>query len=100
MKKEKIIKNLKNDMLTLAIVEAIIVLYYIVSGTVPVLNIIVLGALIGGYVGARKKEKYASYIGIVTGTLMITAIFFLDILDCVLGIFVLIDSIKYLKAVK
>ena len=93
-------KNVKNDMLILGIIQVIIVILSLVSDNFTIQNVLFAGALIAGYDSACKGTKTAGTIGIIVGILMILTILLGDIIDCLLGIFVLSHSLKYNKCFK
>ena len=97
----KIIKNLKNDFLFLFILEILMLVFSLV--TKNKLLTISIGiyciALFVGYFSARQMKKSAGVIGIIVGILMMTAIITGDIIDFILGIFLLVHSFKYIKSI-
>ena len=116
----KEIKNLKNSFLTLMIISIIYIVYiifvvgallssmggnntgfivlvimifkyYIIGPLVLVLSII-------GYLLSKKHAKIAGFIGIFLSALMFYN--YKNILSLIVGIILLIESLKYLKLVK
>lgn len=99
----KVIKNLKNSFLTLAIVNILFSIWglrYIILGfnvlLVPILRV---SFLIMGYILAKKGNKLAGYMGLLCSALMIIA-YKNNPLTLILGIFLLVESIQYLRIIK
>ena len=97
---EKAQKNLKNDMLILFILELIILVLTILTNAFNFFTIIFAILLFVGYIYAKKGEKVAGTIGIIVGSLMMLTILTFDIVDFLLGLFVVIHSTKYIKLFK
>jgi len=93
-------KNLKNDMLFLGIIQVIIIVLSLIGGSFSISNVLFAGALIAGYNSAIDGTKTAGTIGLIVGILMILTILLGDIIDCLLGIFLLSHSLKYNKLLK
>ena len=100
--KEKAIKKLKNSFLTLIIlnvISLILLFRYVILGAsilfYPVLRIIFL---IVGFSLTKKGNKYAGIIGLFCAILII--IDYNNILSLILGLFMLYESIQYLKIIK
>ena len=96
---EKIIKNLKNDFLFLAIIQIIILaISLFVDNSILTISSIVYGILLlVGYSSAKNIKKSAGSIGIFVGILMILTILTGNIIDLILGIFLVSHSVKYNK---
>ena len=94
---EKAQKNLKNDMFILFILELIIHIFSLITDIFNFWTIVLSLVFAMGYIFAIKGKKIAGIIGIVVGILMMLTILFGDIIDFVLGLFVLIHSVKYNK---
>lgn len=98
---EKIKKNLKNDMLVLAILYLLLIVFQII--TYKTINFDVIKSaifatlLFFGYIKAKNGDKIAGIIGLVVGILMMLTIINIDIIDFLLGLFVFIHSLKYSK---
>lgn len=97
---EKAQKNLKNDMLVLFILELIILVFSLINRSFNFFTLIFAVLLIIGYIYAKKGEKAAGTIGIIVGILMMLTILTVDIIDFVLGLFVLLHSLKFNKLIK
>ncbi|MBQ4263699.1 MAG: hypothetical protein IJB83_05635 [Bacilli bacterium] len=97
---EKAQKNLKNDMLVLFILELIILVFSLINRSFSFFTLIFAVLLIIGYIYANKGEKVAGTIGIIVGILMMLTILTVDVIDFVLGLFVLLHSLKYNKLIK
>ncbi len=91
-------KNLKNDMLVLFIFEIIILVASIIVKEYNSFTIIFSLLFFIGFLKAKDGKKIAGTIGIITGILMMLTIFTLDLIDVLLGLFVLLHSIKYNKS--
>lgn len=128
MKTKNVQKNLKNDMMVLAILELAVIIISFVRGNNYYFSIGYLVFLLIGYYLASKGSKLAGILGIIVSALMVlpniilistkllSEINFqgiigkiieaiaensvLSIIDCLLGIFILLHSIKYLKSSK
>ena len=96
-KVEKIVDNLNTDFLVLFIISIIGFIYAISQGSFEITYVIELVILIVGYIGSKDKKAYAAVCGIITGVLMILS---LSIISIVLGIFIIIRSVKYNKFLK
>lgn len=96
---EKSQKNLKNDMLFLFVIELILLVFnFFKSGVIAaIINLIFAALMYVGYVKAKEGQKVAGIIGMVTGILMMLTILNYDLLDFLLGLLVLIHSLKYNK---
>ena len=99
----KIVKNLKNDFLVLAILSLIvsigIFILYKEDSNIMIRFGIQIGytlLLFWGYTMAKQEKKSAGILGIIIGILMILTVFS-SIIDALLGLFLLIHSIKYKK---
>jgi len=99
MSKEQ--KNLKNDMLLLAIIYLVVTAFYLITtrsiNVVIIKFIIYIISLFFGYMKAKNNEKVAGTIGLVIGILMMISILSLSLLDFLLGLFLFIHSLKYNK---
>ena len=95
-------KNLKNDMLILFILELLVFVFSIFSSlfNLTFTSVIFAILLFVGYNYAKKGEKKAGTIGIVVGILMMLTIIGADILDFLLGLFVVLHSSKYNKLIQ
>ena len=95
---EKAQKNLKNDMLVLFILDLIIFFFSLIN-KVNFFSLVYAVILFIGYNEAKKGNKNAGIIGIILGILMMLTILSADILDFLLGLFVLIHSVKYIEII-
>ena len=95
---EKAQKNLKNDMLVLFILDLIIFFFTLIN-KVNFFSLVYAVILFIGYNKAKKGNKNAGIIGIIIGILMMLTILSADILDFLLGLFILIHSIKYIEII-
>ena len=94
---DKAKKNLKNDMLILFILELLIVSFSLYKGNTNYFSIGFTILLLLGYFLAKNGSKAAGIIGVIVGILMAIAILNGDLVDALLGIFILFHSSKYLK---
>ena len=95
---EKAKKNLKNDMITLFILELVAFgLLYFVKDTFHAFSLGFAVFLFIGFILAKNGFKAAGIFGIVVGILMMLTIITGDIIDFLLGLFVVIHSYKYNK---
>lgn len=101
---EKAQKNLKHDVLTLFILDLLVIIFSLVfpsvGNTVEFYDYFFVAFLFGFYICAKKGIKSAGIVGIIFGVLMMLTIFSRDILDFLVGLFLLIDSLKYIKSSK
>lgn len=95
---EKAQKNLKNDMLVLLILDLIIFFFSLIN-KVNFFSLVYAVILFIGYNEAKKGNKNAGIIGIIIGILMMLTILSADILDFLLGLFVLMHSVKYIEII-
>ncbi len=98
--KQKIQKNLKNDMIVLFVLELLLFGYTLSKGNFNFMPLIYAVFLLLAYFQANKGEKIAGIIGIIVAILMMLSIVFFDLIDFLLGLFVLIHSLKYYKIFK
>ena len=99
----KMVKNLMNDFLVLAILSLIvsigIFILYKEDSNIMIRFGIQIGytlLLFWGYTIAKQEKKSAGILGIIIGILMILTVFS-SIIDALLGLFLLIHYIKYKK---
>ncbi|MCI6931549.1 MAG: hypothetical protein MR765_00190 [Tenericutes bacterium] len=95
---EKAQKNLKNDMIGLFFLELIILVFSIYTGNINIFSIGFAVFLFIGYNLAKNGSKSAGTIGIIVGILMMLTIITGDIIDFLLGLFVIMHSTKYNKS--
>ena len=95
---EEVVKNLKNDMLVLFILDLIIFFFSLINKA-NFFSLVYAMILFIGYNEAKKGNKNAGIIGIIIGILMMLTILFADILDFLLGLFVLMHSVKYIEII-
>ena len=96
----KEVKALKNDAIFFLVLILVILFLSLLNGT-SILDALLIAVgngifSIAIYVGANNQQKYASICGIVYGILLILTLS----LETILGIFLIIHSIKYLKAIQ
>ena len=96
---EKIRKNLQSDMIVLFVLELIILIFNVVSFNVIgiIASAVIAILLMVGYQKAKNHEESAWGIGVVVGIFMMLTILLGDIIDFLLGLFVLLHSLKYKK---
>ena len=107
-KNEKVIKNLKNDMLILGFLSLFVIITSFFSDEFTFSNVVIyildLIFIVIAYLGALDKEWYAGKIGMMIGIKMLSLFLFSNIIDAIievmLGIFVVIHSVKYSKLIK
>lgn len=87
-------------MLVLLILELIILVFSLINRSFSFFTLIFAVLLIIGYIYAKKGEKVAGTIGIIVGILMMLTILTVDVIDFVLGLFVLLHSLKFNKLIK
>lgn len=87
-------------MLILFILELIILVYSLATNAFNIFAVIFAVTLFIGYTYAKKGTKAAGTIGIVVGILMMLTILSMDIIDFLLGLFILLHSVKYNKLVE
>lgn len=97
---EKAQKNLKNDMIVLFVLELIILGFSIYNGNINFFSIAFAVFLFLGYILSKNGSKSAGTIGIIFGILMMLTIIAGDIIDFLLGLFVVMHSSKYNKSFK
>ena len=94
---DKAKKNLKNDMLILFILELLIVSFSFYKENINYFGICFTIFLFLGYFLARSGSKAAGIVGMAVGILMTITILNGDLVDALLGIFIVFHSSKYLK---
>ncbi len=92
-------KNLENDMLVLFIIELIICGLSIYVDVLDIFSIVLAFFLFIGFILSKHGSKSAGIIGITVGIFMMLTIIIGDIIDFLLGLFVVMHSIKYNKLV-
>lgn len=88
-------KRLKTDMLIVLIFQIINVGLSFFENTLNIVIVINLILVSFGYFESKKGTKSAGIIGIVIGILMLINILKFEIIDFMLGLFILIRAIKY-----
>ncbi len=100
---EKSKKTMKIFMLVMGILQ-VLSLALILNSEFEIISLIfgvVYVALYAvGFLSAKQGTKMAGIAGIIMGCVLIATILIGDILDCVVGIFLLIEAIKYNKLYK
>lgn len=98
---EKAQKNLRNDLIVIFVLELLLtILFLIYSGDVNIFTIVFVVLSFIGIFLAKAGSRGAGIIGIIFGILMLITILSGDIIDFMLGLFLLIHSIKYNKLSK
>ena len=87
-------------MIVLLILELIIFVFSLINNSFNYYTVIFLILSFVGYYLANKGVKVAGTVGIVVGILMMLTILKADIVDFVLGLFVVIHSSKYNNSIK
>ena len=100
---EKSKKTMKIFMLVMGILQ-VISLVLILTGEFEVVSLIFglvyIVLYFVGFLSAKQGTKMAGIAGIIMGCVLIATILIGDIIDCVVGIFLLIEAIKYNKLYK
>ena len=100
---EKSKKTMKIFMLVMGILQ-VISLVLILTGEFEVISLIFglvyIVLYFVGFLSAKQGTKMAGIAGIIMGCVLIATILIGDIIDCVVGIFLLIEAIKYNKLYK
>ena len=96
---EKIRKTLQSDMKVLSILELIVCALQVVVVNIMgiVVAVIFCTLLSAGYTRAEKQEVSAWVFGVVTGSLMMLTILNGDLIDFLLGLVLVVHSLKYKK---
>lgn len=89
---EKAAKRLNVDFITLGVLLAIAMVGVISQGAFSFAYVLEFILIVVGFVGSKEKKPYAAACGIILGTLLIIS---LSLIDIVLGVFVIVASIKY-----
>ncbi len=97
---KKVQKNLKNDMIVLFILELIICGFLLSDGELNIFSVVFAIFLFIGFILSKNGSKLAGMIGIIFGILMMLTILLGDMIDFLLGLLVVIHSIKYNKLVR
>lgn len=98
-------KNLQNDMIVLGILELLIFagsifLRQYISTIMTFTSIGFAIVLLIGYDFAKKGKKSAGTIGMIVGVLMMLTIISGDIIDFLIGLFVVIHSSRYNETIE
>lgn len=96
---EKAQKNLKNDMIVLIVLQLIIIGLSLYIGEFSVFSIVNLVGLFIVFVLSKKGSKLAGILGIFIGAFMMITIISGSIIDFLLGLFILLHSIRYNKSI-
>lgn len=100
---EKSKKTMKIFMLVMGILQ-VISLVLILTGEFEVISLIFglvyVALYVVGFLSAKQGTKMAGIAGIIMGCVLIATILIGDIIDCIVGIFLLIEAIKYNKLYK
>lgn len=98
---EKTKKNVKNDLIILSALQAFVfAVSFITTVETNVFNAAYAVLLYWGHLEAKKGNKSAGIVGVIFGILMILTILVGDLIDPLLGIFLVVHSSKYLKYFK
>lgn len=101
---EKSKKHLKIFFIVLGILQVLSVGLTIYNNGFELLTaifgFIYIALYITGYITASKGEKFAGTVGIIMGCVLIATILLFDILDFAVGIFLVIEAVKYNKLFK
>ena len=89
---EKAAKILIIGFITLGFLLAIALVGVFIQGAFNFVYVLDFIFVVGGIVGSKEKKPYAAVCGIILGTLLIISLSFIDI---ILGVFVIVASIKY-----
>ena len=89
---EKAAKILIIGFITLGFLLAIALVGVFLQGTFNFVYVLDFILVVGGIVGSKEKKPYAAVCGIILGTLLIIS---LSLIDMILGVFVIVSSIKY-----
>lgn len=89
---EKAAKILIIGFITLGVLLAIALIGVFIQGTFNFVYVLDFILVVGGLIGSKEKKPYAAVCGIILGTLLIISLSFIDI---ILGVFVIVASIKY-----
>ena len=89
---EKAAKILIIGFITLGVLLAIALVGVFIQGAFNFVYVLDFILVVGGIVGSKEKKPYAAVCGIILGTLLIISLSFIDI---ILGVFVIVASIKY-----
>lgn len=97
LKLDKIARQLASDFLVLGVFVVIILILSILSGKFNFFNIVHLGIIVAGHSAAKELKPSAGVFGIIMGILLIISF---SLIDLLLGIFIIIRSIKYNSLIK
>lgn len=97
LKLDKIARELASDFWGLGVFVVIIIILAIFSGSFNFLYIVYLGIIVAGHSAAKELKPSAGVFGIIMGILLIISF---NLIDLILGIFILIRSIKYNSLIK
>lgn len=94
----KATKNIKNDLIIITILEVFVIGYTLSNPKIEIniFSIVFLCLSIVGLYFAVDGKKPAAYIAMVIGLFMMLTIIVLDIIDFVLGLFMVLHCINYL----
>ena len=100
---EKRKKTMKIFMLVMGILQVLTVVlmltkeFDIIS---LIFGLVYIALYVVGFLSAKQGTKMAGTAGIIMGCVLIATILVGDLIDCVVGIFLLIEAIKYNKLYK
>ena len=89
---EKAAKILIIGFITLGVLLSIALVGVFLQGTFNFVYVLDFILVVGGLIGSKEKKPYAAVCGIILGTLLIIS---LSLIDIILGVFVIVASIKY-----
>lgn len=98
-----VINKYKNSFITLGTIQLIVIILSLISNF-NIIELIIAGiSFILFFIGfclADSKKKSAGYIGILIGILLLFSIIIKDYLSALIGVSLIISSIKYIKCFK
>ena len=100
---EKVINKYKNSFITLGTIELIIIILGLVTkfSLVELLIACLLFVLFFvGFCFVDEKKKSAGYVGIFIGILLLISVVIKDYLSVLIGLDLIVNSIKYIKSFK
>ena len=92
LKLDKVARQLASDFLVLGVFVVIILILSLLSGSFNFFNIIHLVIIVAGHSAAKELKPSAGVFGIIMGICLIISF---NLIDSLLGIFILIRSIRY-----
>ena len=99
-KSKKIMKIFMLVMGILQVISLVLMLTKEYEVITLIFGLVYVALYVVGFLSAKQGTKMAGIAGIIMGCILIATILIGDILDCVVGIFLLIEAIKYNKLYK